>query len=76
MKRAIVERIIAQSARIIKELEQVVVETGEGEFDDLLSLMGRTRSDSIQVVEEEIAIFRSNIVGWERVMQEHSDLFH
>jgi len=47
MKRSTAERLIAQSKRIISEIEQAIREIREGEFDTILHHLNTTREASI-----------------------------
>lgn len=75
MKRALAERMLAQSKRIIEEVRQLIGEIEAGAFDEIIALVNTTRAYGIQEAEREIADHRRNIASWERIMQEHPDLF-
>jgi hypothetical protein len=75
MKRTLAEREIAQSKRNIEEGQQLIADIEAGEFDDLIDFLDGSKIKSIAEVEREIAVHQRNIASWEKIMQEHPDLF-
>jgi len=75
VKRATAERLIAQSTRIISEIEQFIQEIGEGEFDTILHHFNMTREAGIVNAQRETEPHRSAIDNFKLLLRDHPELF-